>query len=269
MSISTVNESQVSNNLDNTEYYALIIGINDYPYWDEEFIDQDVNSMYELLVNSENWVEENIKVVFNENATKQNISENITGWLAGKEDQNDVILIYISGHGWKVPLLERLQGHAFYVPYDGKNWYYSEDSITDKELNSWINKLESEHITIILDHCYAGRMLSLRKFGRVVLAAGGKYLLCPVDGDRALGHGIFTYHLIQGFNGVADRNNDGWVSAEEAFIYARIPTIWFSLWKHFPYIRIKDGNLSYSGPQVPFMYDHYLRQMPLINLSSD
>ena len=248
---------------DDTMYYALIIGVEkfDKTEFPESFIDEGAIDMYEKLVSSENWEEENIKLLLNENATKTDIQESITGWLDDKETENDMVLYYFTGHSWKIPLRNRSKGHTYTYPYD-----LSQNKITDVELDSWLDELESKHVAVILDTCYSGRMLSLCQFGRTMLAAGGKYLLCPVDGDDSLECGIFTYHLLQGFDGVADINNDGWVSVEESFRYARMPTFHFSFWKQFPFTHYLP---LFIGPQLPYMYDRHLGELPLIELPSN
>lgn len=43
----------------------------------------------------------------------------------------------------------------------------------------------------------------------------------------AIRNGVFTYFLVEGFDGPADSNHDGWVSAEEAFNYAQY---WVPKW---------------------------------------
>lgn len=258
----STNYEDLSNDV---EYYALIIGVEKFedielpgPYIDDAAID-----MYEKLISSSNWNEENIKLLLNENATKAGIKDAITLWLDDKEIENDVVLYYFTGHSWKTPLLERFKGHTYTYPYD----YLNDNKITDVELSSWFDELESKHIAIILDTCYSGRMTALNKIGRTVLAAGGKILFCPVDGDDSLESGIFTYHLLQGFDGVADINNDGWISAEEVFRYARIPTFHFSFWQKFPFINFsRDNNLPiFIGPQLPYIYDNHVGDIPLIN----
>jgi len=258
----SINYEDLSNDV---EYYALIIGVEKFegielpgPYIDDSAID-----MYEKLLSSNNWNEENIKLLLNENATKAGIQDAITLWLDDKETENDVVLYYFTGHSWKTPFPDRFKGHTYTYPYD----YLNDNKITDVELGSWFDELESEHISIILDTCYSGRMTALNKDGRTVLAAGGKFLFCPVDGDDSLESGIFTYHLLQGFDGVADINNDGWVSAKEVFHYARMPTFHFSFWQKFPFINFsRDYNLPiFIGPQLPYIYDNHVGDILLIN----
>ena len=49
--------------------------------------------------------------------------------------------------------------------------YYSPNTITDKELDSWIDSLESQHLTVILDTSYSGTMNALHERGRTVIGS--------------------------------------------------------------------------------------------------
>lgn len=246
-------------NKDDPKYFALIIGIEKFENWEHpvQYCEEDANSIFNKLRNSKNWCDENIKLLLNKNATKERIKESITIWLDDLEDEKDTIVFYYSGHGSKVPILFRNYGNAYFFPYDISNPYYSDEMITDKELDQWMTKLESKHILIIFDCCYAGRMKALSRDGRVMLTAGGK-ILCPVDEDVSLEHGIFTYFLLQGLDRIGDLDKNGWVSAEEAFFYAGLPTFWYSFCKFLPFLR--------NGPQIPFMYDKHKNQLLLIRL---
>jgi len=57
-------------------------------------------------------------------------------------------------------------------------------------------------------------------------------------------YGIFSYYLIQGFtNPMVDKNHDEWISAQEAFDYAKPLTT-----RHMH---------KYNREQHPVMYDNY------------
>jgi len=264
---SSCSDEKLNAQSDDIEYYALLIGVEkfqDMEDFPEDKIDDGVIAMQDLLLSSKNWKKENIKILLNENATKENIHDSIVNWLDGKETEKDVVLYYFTGHSLKMPLLKRNKGNAYSFPYDIKDFDYSEDKITDIELDSWLDELESNHLTIILDTCYSGRMVSLRQDNRVILTAGGKYFFCGVDESDALGHGIFTFFLLQGFKGIADINNDGWVTSEEAFRYARIPTVLSSIWEEFPFIQKWNNQTIIWFFQIPWIYDHYRGSLPLI-----
>jgi len=255
---------------EDVEYYALIVGVERFAGLDlpEHCIDDEAIAMHDLLLNSSNWKEENIKILLNENATKDKIHDAIVNWLGEKEDENDVVLIYYVDHGWKIPLKQRRYGHAAVFTYNVTAEGRLEDKITDKEFDSWMDTLDSKNIVIILDTCYSGRMFALRQNGRVLLAAGGKHFFCGVDEDDILGNGIFGYFLMQGFKGVADLNNDGWISAEEVFRYAKLPTIHFSIWKEFPFIiKWKNQTIIWFF-QIPRMYDRHFGDIKLVQYQS-
>ena len=53
--------------------------------------------------------------------------------------------------------------------------------------------------------------------GRVILTASAANEVSMEDQDP--GHGIFTYYLIKGFKGMADYDNNGYLTVEEAYRY--------------------------------------------------
>jgi hypothetical protein len=254
-------------NHEDVEYYAVLIGVAEFEYNEtlpEDKLDDDAIAMHELLINSKNWREENTLLLINENATKESIQSSIVDWLDEREDENDVVLYYFSGHSLKIPLKYRRYGHTYSFPYDISDYKFSEDKITDIELDSWLDELESKNICLILDTCYSGKMKSLIQKNRVILTAGGKHFFCGVDESDALGFGIFTFFIMQGLKGIADINNDGWVAAEECFRYAKIPTIISSIWQQFPFIQEWNNRTIIWFFQVPTMYDRYLGGFKLV-----
>jgi len=254
------------------EYYALIIGVENFSgfYTPEDkayYITETAQGMYDFLKSYPNWKEENMKLLLDEDGSKEKIRDAIVHWLDDKEDENDVVLIFYTSHGWKTKITEKKYGNAVIFTYNVTEENKIEDKITDMEFDAWVDELESNNIAIILESCYSGRMLSLRQKGRVVLAAGGKYVFCGVDDSDYLKFGIFAQYLMEGFTGVADLNNDGWVTAEEAFRFSRIHTILTSIWEQFPFFQKYGNRTIFWTFQVPQMYDCYLGSLPLVQLS--
>jgi hypothetical protein len=267
LSKNDVNKDQES--LNEKNYYAVLIGIEEflgYPTPEEEYIDESVVDFYEQLLNSSNWYKENILLLLNENATKEKINDAITIWLAEKENEDDIVLILVCSHGWKTKLNTRIYGNAYFYTHNTTNWLYDKETkISDKDLDAMLDVLDSKHIAVILGHCYSGRMFAVRQSGRTLLAAGGKYLFCPCDHSIYLQDGIFDYFLKQGLDGVADINQDGWVTVREAYHYLRLPVIWYSMWYQFPYFfRKTNGRIGFMGPQIPYLYDRHVGEIPLI-----
>jgi hypothetical protein len=77
---------------------------------------------------------------------------------------------------------------------------------------------------------------------------------------------MFGFFFRQALDGVADINNDGWVTVQEAYHYLRLPVIWYSIWYHFPYFYRSEYGIRPLFPQIPFLYDGHIGSIPLIKL---
>jgi hypothetical protein len=107
-------------------------------------------------------------------------------------------------------------------------------------------------------------MIALRQQGRIIFAAGGKHFFCGVDESDVLESGIFSFFLREGFKGIADFNKDGIVTSEEAFRYAKIPTIVTSIYIQFPFVIEFNNKTMIFFFQTPTMYDRHPGSLPLI-----
>jgi len=238
------------------ERWAVLVGAAGDIYLHDDAID-----LNETLVNH-GWQADHIKVLtqpafhrdqWHIRATRENII-NAIRWMAEKEDEDDIVLFFFGCHG-------------------GYKEIYTGDSktITCEELNNELDKFSSKNIAIIFNSCYSGSMVSigstvpvqeeqiagvydnnkgintegsegLDKPGRVILMSSGRFEISW--SSELLQNSIFTYFLIQGFEGKADDlNQDGWISAEEAFNYAKPRTTLFARLKLicFQHPRIYDG----------------------------
>lgn len=251
-------------------YYAVIVGCEEFLSWPrptQEYLDESTTKIYERLIESPNWDAENILLLLNEDATKDNIHEAITVWLAEKENENDVVLFYVATHGWKTRIKDRNLGNAYFFTHNVTGPTYDlETKITDKELDGWLDTLDSKHVVVILENCYSGRFFALRQIGRSILVAGGKYLFCPCNWSMYLEDTMFGFFLRQALTGVADINNDGWITVREAYHYLRIPVIWHSIFYHFPYFYHTKSGIRPLPPQIPYLYDRHIGNINLVKL---
>ncbi|MCK4996536.1 MAG: hypothetical protein KAR55_06570, partial [Thermoplasmatales archaeon] len=79
----------------NTNYYAVVMGVEEFvgvETPDEEYLDEAAIAFYQKLLSSENWKEENIKLLLNENATKDKIKDSIVNWLDERENEDDTVV---------------------------------------------------------------------------------------------------------------------------------------------------------------------------------
>jgi len=234
------------------ECWAVIVGVPAQQFSDKGFIDaegntyfqrteypdDDARDLYRELVSV--WDEDHIKLLLNEEATKVDIYYAIK-WLADNAASDDTVLFCFSGHGNLGTL----------AAYD--------ICISDTELDSWLARLDSERIVIMLDMCFAGSFSrELGKDGRVVLMS------CQQDEssfeDPELRHGVFTHYILQAINNfeAADINGDYELSAEELFNYAEPRTA-------DEIIKIYANEPAIKDRQHPILYDpHYSSELSLL-----
>jgi uncharacterized caspase-like protein len=267
--------------------YALIIGIADYLYDDDPplpgcffddlpYPDNDARAMEALLLN-QGFAASNVRTLIDADATKANIQDAITNWLAPNANPNDQVLIFYHGHGWQysdvAPYDEADGVDELLVPHE---WACDADTaITDDELETWLDTVNSQHMVLFIDSCFSGGMigaqaaedagchgrcvppppwveikptadtvqpLDVDKAGRLVLTAGKE------DAESyecdSLQSGVFSYYLRQALQaGAADTHDgNGWISGEEAYEYLK-PRVedemCYQPWFQFP--QISDG----------------------------
>jgi hypothetical protein len=235
-----INIRNVSTN-DETEYWALLIGVGVYaehPEKNIECIIDDVKDLHKMLLISEHWKEENIKVITGEEATLWNIFKGFR-WLDRKEDKNDLSLVYITTHGGQLssdkwPRDENDGRDEVLVTYRG--FQHPITNIIDDFLNLLLSLLDSKGVCVIIESCFAGGFNDTPYFkprmqdNRISahrwmeefaedLSRGGRIVLMSCREDELSYVSLFYRWLFKGLRGYADANEDGLVSAEEAYEY--------------------------------------------------
>jgi hypothetical protein len=246
-----------------TEYWAVLVGISDYvgTSADLEYCDDDAYAIRDaLLADPDHWTEDHITCVINEDATSANIEEALRR-LQGEPDDDDLLLFSFSGHGTYGPdqwPIDEADGFDEYLVL--QNF----DLLSDDAFAGYVAQIPCEQIILLFDCCFSGGMITsaeagdpatrVRGFGPprtvgtdgftedVVKRVGTQDMndwtpsvvvitACQDDEtcleDARLGHGIFTWFLLQAMNGIADTRGDanGWISAQETYDYLYLPTV--------------------------------------------
>jgi len=181
-----------------------------------------------LTMASENWNANHIRLLVNESATKANIRDAIL-WMANNANTEDTCLFFFSGHGEQSidDNGDELDGLD-----ESLRTYYNE-TILDDELEEWIGEVKAQKVAAILDACYTGGVLTpfqieevhepdgfardLEKANCVVFASGRINEVGQVFYD--LKNGLFTYYVVQGLWGAADKDGDDKISVRELYDY--------------------------------------------------
>jgi hypothetical protein len=147
-----------------TNYYAVICGIADYQNVgipDLEYGANDAMDVCDALLSSKNWSSDNIVLLTDSQATKNNIRTSIED-MALLADDDDVCLFFFSGHGINgsdtAPYDESDGADEYLGPYDSMPDSYDND-IRDDEFAEWIGRLPTDKYAILLDSCAGGGMI--------------------------------------------------------------------------------------------------------------
>lgn len=184
------------------------------------------------------------RVLTDAQATHAAIRDAITGWLA-TSPEDATVLIYFSGHGSRFRDKNGDEQDGWdeaIVPYDRQ-------IILDDTLVEWLGAVRARQIVVIMDTSHGGstdrgvRTFRITEDERSRFSAlqdgFGEDLLRPAAGVSngavaltacrpnqqaqevpGLGHGAFTYYLLEGLKGAADANKDGSITVQELFAYA-------------------------------------------------
>jgi uncharacterized caspase-like protein len=152
-------------------------------------------------------------------------------WLIEKGvDEDDVVLIFFSFHGSHkkdtIPFDEPNNMDGFLVTFDFEHEIL-ENGILDDEFGLALDNIPSRNVVVIVESCHAGEMIDgsedLCGDGRVVLTSCNEEELSFFLYRRVIG--LFPYYIFKGMSGFADRNHNGWISAEELYQYAYVRTL--------------------------------------------
>jgi len=153
----------------NPDKYALIIAVADYPEegrWPDISSDQDVPLIQGALL-KQGFREENIRVILDEQASKQLIVKEIEE-LTQKVKPGDVVVIHYSGHGQQIEddNGDELDGwDEAIIPWDAQVWwsdtYQGQNHLRDDEVKALTDQVRSKlgpdgSLLLILDACHSG-----------------------------------------------------------------------------------------------------------------
>lgn len=137
-------------------YYALVIGINDYEQWPNlKFAEKDADDIQNILISQYAFPKENVTFLKNKEATREGILTALRLKLEGL-GENDNLLIFYAGHGQ----LDNLTGNGFWIPsnadlYQAYSWI-SSSTLQDLLVGPGV---KAKAIIVVADACFAGGLL--------------------------------------------------------------------------------------------------------------
>jgi len=219
----------------NNDALALIIGVDAYENTPARAIyaDSDAKVFADYASQKLGIPTNRIKTLVNDGADESGMLLAVKEWLsrASKQGKSD-IYVFFAGHGLASP-----DGKKMYLlPYDGSPRLLEKTAILRDELFSDIAAANPRSVTVFLDTCYSGEtrgkemLIAGRPIGIRVLeqsvpdnftlmtAAAGDQIANPL---REAKHGMFSYFLMKGMEGLADSNQDNKITAGELHQYVK------------------------------------------------
>ena len=246
-----------SSSLETKNRYAVCVGINRYQVRDQlmplRYAEQDAEDIYALLL-AHGFSKEQCCLLLGEEATWEAIRQALTTLLLTKARKDDLVIFYFAGHGVPISLNDEDE-EAEQEPQSDVFLCSSNFDVQQviAERGTWLHyplrmqKLRtdffelaaSRKVLFIFDSCHSGDFFGkhyrprtsenlatryIKPFGenstgRVVLSSCLPHQTSRED--QRLGHGIFTYHLLEALSGRARQavRHDGWVTIGSLFDY--------------------------------------------------
>jgi uncharacterized repeat protein (TIGR01451 family) len=225
-----LNVAQAMKTVQVGNYYALIIGINQYKgEWPQlQNAVSDAKSVAETL--NGKYTFQYLKTLYNQDATRENILKEFE-WLMQNAKEADNVLIYYSGHGEYIQNMDK----GFWVPVDATSKGISK-YISNEDIRSFLSGIHSKHTLLVTDACFSGDIFrgktltipydnSTKYYQKVyslnsrkALTSGG---IEPVMDKGKDGHSIFAYYFLQALN----KNSEKYLDAGQIFESLKIPVV--------------------------------------------
>lgn len=210
--------------------HLLTVGINKYrnPAMNLDYAEVDARSIKDFFTSAKSFPFSKAQVAHlsDQQATKPGI----LGLFANvhKVPAQDIVVVYMAGHGIG------LDDEWYFVPYeleDPESAQVKALGLSSRELKQAVESISANRVFMVIDACHSGGAVSpIKDFQgmkalRMLARNSGVHVLSATDKNQfavelsELGHGVFTYSLLKGLAGEADRSRDGQISVEETMVF--------------------------------------------------
>ncbi len=222
--------------------WAVVVGVSDYAnpgIPSLTYADKDAEAYANFLRTPQGggYDNDHMRVLLNDKATFSNIRDALMDFLGNAIDI-DLVMIYFAGHGAPDP--GRPQ-NLYLLAHDTDPNKLSTTAFPMWQMQDVLSRyISSKRIVVFSDACHSGGIsvdfatrgvgvtdqnlvnqyladLSRSKEGTVVFTASAAGEVSQEFPE--LGHGVFTYFLLDGLRGKADYNNDYTITINEAMQY--------------------------------------------------
>ena len=217
--------------------YAIIIGINRYEdqgIGDLSYAVSDARAVYAALTGAPDGFDPSHTVLLADDVpdarpTRANILRFLSARLM-QVGENDTVLVYFAGHGTTVKKegsgKQKAEGRLYLLPCDAALSPLEETAVAYASVKGMLEASAARRKVLILDACHSGAGRALNRFSADIKkelesSGEGTFILASCGGEELsqerpeLGHGAFTYFLLEGLQGGADADADGAIGVLE------------------------------------------------------
>ncbi|MBE2230499.1 MAG: caspase family protein [Chitinophagaceae bacterium] len=209
---------------------ALLVGVAEYssPKLKLKYAGRDARLFFSYLTETRGFPRENVFILPDSAARSGKIYNSIIDlmkWLG----PGDELLLYFAGHGDVQQVADFDEG--FFLAWDAsdsRNYFGAAGTVKLSDLEQYTNRLavnKKVKVTLVMDACHSGFSLHQdgflkaqesisNSFGKVTRLLGCNANEFSFEAD-SVGHGLFTWYLVQGLMGLADEPADNTVTATE------------------------------------------------------
>lgn len=215
--------------------YALIVGVSNYRNLEADkqlkFPESDADAIYRVLISQQGgaFPAENVHFLKGSEATLERVRFEIEDWLPSVAQPNDRVVVYFAGHGFVE------NGRGYLAPWDVDPARLAETAYPMSALGDVLaNKVTAGWKVLLTDACHSGKInaettneameaqFTSLPSSFLTLTATTEREQSFEDANLSTGYGLFTYYLVQAFQGNSDNDPcDGRITADELIEYVR------------------------------------------------
>lgn len=224
--------------------HLMVVGINAYrnPAYNLNYARADAEAVAAALRRSEAvFSQTNVYTLYDAEATRENILTTLET-IRSEANPGDVFIFYYAGHG---VMSDETEPKFYLAPYEitqlyGEDRLLRQLGVSSDSLLEFSRDIAAQKQLFILDACQsAGALKTVAQRGAVeekaiaqLARSTGTHWLTATGSEQfaaefdELGHGAFTYTLLQALDGAAD-SGDRLVSVNElkAYLEAQVPEV--------------------------------------------
>jgi WD40 repeat protein len=213
--------------------YAVLIGVSDYTFlpFDQQlkFADDDAYLLNDYL---QTWGEIEVKMFLNEEASTRNLIGGQLKIALKNAQTGDHVIIFFAGHGDVDS--EKGDGYLLLgeVTPASRDTYEFNEAISLTSLRKMIDDADKRgvEVTLIADACRSGAVFSADAntmmsgiTRNAVTMVSCQYDQFSEESEKyGAGHGAFTYYLVQGMMGLADKDGNSVITLLELRNYLEL-----------------------------------------------